>query len=81
MQEEESTFCDVTDYLDIRSLAEPMNSVNGLLFDGWIPRWFKYKYMRCSSQIESTVSIISKSTYPTPPALIDTSITVVSGSV
>src|SRR5277367_322562 len=64
MNEEESTFCDVSDYLDIRSLAETMNSINSLLFNGGIPCWLKHKYVRCSSQIKSTVSTIQEVNIP-----------------
>jgi hypothetical protein len=51
-----ATFGNISNYLDIRGLAKPMNSIDGLLLDRRIPRWFKDKHIRRRSQVESTVS-------------------------
>jgi hypothetical protein len=51
-----ATFSNISNYLDVRGLAQPMNSIDSLLLDCRIPRWFKDKDIRCRSQVESTVS-------------------------
>lgn len=76
-----TTFCDITNYLDVGSLTQTMHSIDSLLFNCWIPCWLKDKHMRCGGQVESVCQNGEKRNYPTPPALIETSITIVSGSV